>query len=307
LELCRVFDRVKPMASGGEMTERRNRARIVAGGAVMALMLLAAGLLIRPSLQAPAPRAEDWAAAADRIRDALAEGDLVRVEPFWSTGGRIWFGDLDGGSPTAFRLLDVHEPADPQWLTRAPRVWIVGAMGYGGDLAEELQALGYTIGLDEELGRVRLLRMDRGDLALRWEMVAALGEAVVDGVERRKVRRQVRRVAAGPRECLLLGEAGTDGAAEVALAWDGIEGSGTLWIRAGNTMDSARNRVTGDLTVTARAGGNEASLTVPEGSYSLEQLTLPFEGGALEVSVQSSEGGVHPVCLDGLLIGPPTN
>lgn len=283
---------------------RRIWSRRAAGAAAIALALLAIGLLVLPMLRSPAPRAEDWAAAAARVRGELVGGDLIRIEPFWSTGGRIWFGDLDGGAPHAFRLLDVHEPADPQWLTRAPRVWIVGAMGYGEAVVEELQALGYTVGLDEELDRLRLFRLDRGDLELRWEMVTALGRAVVGGVERRKVRRQVRRVAAGPRDCLLLGEPGTGGAEEVTLAWDDIDGAGTLWIRAGNTMDSARKRITGDLTVTARSGAGEASLTVREGSYDLESLQLPFEGGALEVVIRSSEGGVHQLCLDGLLIGP---
>jgi len=271
---------------------------------VILLALVATWLLVRPALQHPAPRAEDWAAAAARIRPDLAEGDLIRIEPFWSTGGRIWFGDLDGGPAKAFRLLDVHEPADPQWLTRAPRVWIVGAMGYGDAVIEDLEGLGYAVGDAQELGRVTVTRLDRGDLGLRWELVAAHRDADLDGVERKQVRRQVRRVAGGPRDCLLLGAAKKDGPEKAVLTWDGIDGAGTLWIRAGNTMDSARNRLPGNLMVTARAGGEEASLMVPEGSYTLEALQLPFDGGALEIEVRSDAGGVHQVCLDGLLIGP---
>ncbi len=283
---------------------RRTWTRMVGGGAVVALALLGAWLLVRPALQPPAPRAEDWAAAADRIREELSPGDLIRVEPFWSTGGRIWFGDLDGGSAKAFRLLDVHEPADPQWLTRAPRIWIVGAMGYGDDLIEDLEALGYSVAGEEDLGRVRVVRMDRGDESLRWELVAALGEAEVRSTGRSKLRRQVKRVAGGPRDCLVLGDRTTDGEPVAILSWEDIQESGTLWIRAGNTMDSARKRTEGNLTVTARANGEEAVLTVEEGSYTLQALQLPFEGGALEIEVRSDADVVHQLCLDGLLIGP---
>ena len=274
-----------------------------AGGAVLALALVATWLLVRPALQVPAPRAEDWAAAAVRIKDELSEGDLIRVEPFWSTGGRIWFGDLDGGRPEAFRLLDVHEPADPQWLTRAPRVWIVGAMGYGDGLIDDLELLGYSSALDEDLGRLRLVRMDRGEAGLLWELTTALRDADVSSIERRKIRRQVRRVAGGPRDCLLIGDKTTADDPVAILRWEEIPGTGKLWVRAGNTMDSARKRADGNVTVTARAGDAEASLSISEGSYNLETLELPFEGGALEIEVQSDAGGVHQICVDGLLIG----
>ena len=283
---------------------RRIRTLRAAGAVTLALALLAVWLLVRPALQAPAPRAEDWAAAAARIKAELSPGDLIRVEPFWSTGGRIWFGDLDGGPAKAFRLLDVHEPADPPWLTRAPRVWVVGAMDYGEALLEDLEDLGYSVGADDDLGRVRVVRMDRGAEGLRWEMVADLRHAEISSVERRSVRRRVRRVAGRPRYCLILGDLKGEGPSVAALRWEGIDGRGILWIRAGNTMDSARNRSAGDLTVTARAGSEEAALTVSEGSYSLESLQLPFEGGALELEVRCDGGGLHEVCLDGLLIGP---
>ncbi|MFH1531861.1 MAG: hypothetical protein ABIK09_14140 [Pseudomonadota bacterium] len=285
---------------------RRTWTRTGGGGVAAALALLAVWLLVRPALQPPPPDAEDWAAAAARIREELSPGDLIRIEPFWSTGGRIWFADLDGAAATAFRLLDVHEPADPQWLTRAPRVWIVGAMGYGETLVEELKALGYSVAADDgdDSGRIRVVRMDRGALALLWELVEAYRDAEVRSVERRAFRRQIRRVAGGPRDCLILADPTAEAHPVASLNWQGIEGRGTLWVRAGNTMDSARKRTTGNLTVTARAGDEEASLTVSEGSYTLESLQLPFEGGALEVEVRSDAGSLHELCLDGLLIGP---
>lgn len=278
-----------------------------AAAAAIALALLAMGVLVLPSLRVPDPRPEDWAAAADLIRTDLAPGDLIRVEPFWATGGRIWFGDLDGGPRKAFRLLDVHEPADPLWLTRAPRVWIVGAMGYGHALVEDLETLDYSVALDEDLGRIRVRRLERGGTILRWELVAHSRAAAVEGVRVGKVRRRVRRVAGGPRDCLILGDIEGSGPAVVTLRWEEIEEEGTLWIRAGNTIDAARKRSLGDITVIARSDSGEASLTVPEGSYTLEALQLPFERGALEIEVRTDADGLHQVCLDGLLVGPVTD
>jgi len=284
---------------------RTSWRRRAGGAAALILALLAAWFLVRPALQAPAPRAEDWAAAAALIREDLSAGDLIRVEPFWSTGGRIWFGDLDGDEAKAFRLLDVHEPADPVWLTRAPRIWVVAAMGYGDDLVGDLSDLGYSARVDEDLGRVRVLRMDRGDRALRWELVENLHMAEIRGIDRGRVRRQVRRVAGGPRDCVIMGDLSAEGTSTVTLSWESIDAAGTLWIRAGNTMDSARKRVAGDISVTARAGRGETSLVVHEGSYSLETLRLPFEGGPLEIEVAGDDDhDVHQVCLDGLLVGP---
>ena len=277
-----------------------------AAAAALAMALLAIGILVLPSLRVADPRPEDWAAAADLIRADLAPGDIIRVEPFWATGGRIWFGDLDGGRRKAFRLLDVHEPADPIWLTRAEGVWIVGAMGYGRALVEDLEALDYSVALDEDLGRIRVRRLDRGGTILRWELVAHSMDAAIEGVRGGKVRRRIRRVAGGPRDCLILGDLKGSGLAVVTLRWEEIE-EGVLWIRAGNTIDTARLRTHGDITVTARSDRGEASLTVPEGSYTLEALQLPFEGGALEIEVSTDADGLHQVCLDGLLVGPATD
>ena len=291
---------------GGLMDQARWKTWRIRGAAAaaLALVLLAIGILVLPSLRVPDPRPEDWAAAAALIRPDLAPGDLIRVEPFWATGGRIWFGDLDGGPRKAFRLLDVHEPADPLWLTRAPRVWIVGAMGYGGALVEELKALDYSVALDKDLGRIRVRRLERGGTVLRWELVAHGRAAAVEGVRGGKVQRRIRRVAGGPRDCLILGDIKGSGPAVVTMRWEEIEEVGILWIRAGNTIDTARKRAQGDITVIARSDSGEASLTVPEGSYTLEALQLPFERGALEIEIRTNTDGLHQVCLDGLLVGP---
>jgi len=304
---------------------KRWRGRAAAALAVV-LAVLAVLLLVLPALRVPPPRDRDWAGAAARIARELAPGDLIRVEPFWSTGGRIWFADLDGGPRVPFRLLDVHEPADPLWLTRAPRVWIVGAMGYGAALAEDLEDLGYGTALDEELDRLRIRRMDRGAEGLLWELRASGTDATVvweapgagaracpwrgaraacPGTAEASPRGEVRRVAGGPRDCLVLGHPEARGpGGSFLLTWPGLPGQGTLWVRAGNTQDSARRRTPGTVTVTAAAGDGEASLALEEGTYTLESLSLPYRGGEVRIRVSAGDGGLRELCLEGVLHGP---
>lgn len=121
--------------------------------------------------QSRVPTRDDWKAATDAIRAALAPGDGVSWMPYHAGEGRLFFHGLP-----AFHLPEADRGVAD--LARYERVWLLGAFGYDADDLE---------------GPIR--RLDRQTFgALTLDLVRATGPRVVGDLYADLDRARLRRV-----------------------------------------------------------------------------------------------------------------
>lgn len=314
---------ISTATSTGSAGQRRYRGWLLALPVAL-LMGLSFWLLVAQFARDTAPTEAEWLAAAEYVQANWQTGDVVRIEPGWLTAGRVYFGDVDGGPREPFRILDLHDPVDPAWLYRYQRLWLVLAVEARGDL-EELVPADLEIEEETVLDGVTLVRCAIPQGRLRWQMLEALPEAKVvrqgpDGpvvckwrgrAHRCKlkgamdVQRKLRRVAGSARQCVNI-NVGPD-IATTTITFGGVAGPGRLLLRVGNTIEAARARHGGDVSVTVQLDGEEqGSLLLDRRSYRLEEIAIPLQDGAqkeLVISMQATDDRKRELCLDGYVVG----
>jgi hypothetical protein len=288
------------------------------------LMILAFWLLLGQFFRAAAPSPEQWLEAAEHVQQNWQSGDMVRIEPAWLTAGRVYFGDVDGGSREPFRILDLHDPVDPAWLYRYKRLWLVLAVEARSEW-EELVPLDLVLEEEVEFPGISLLRFAIPQGKLRWQMLEALPDARVvrqgsDGPVKCKwrgqshrckmkgamdVQRKLRRVAGSARQCVNINVG--PGTEPTTLTFGGLTGPGTLLVRVGNTIEAARAKDGGDVTATVVLDEEEhSSLLLDKRSYVLEEVTIPLADGRekeLVIRLRATDDKKREICLDGYIIG----
>jgi len=288
------------------------------------LMLLAFGLLLAQFLRDPAPTSDEWLVAAEHVQSNWQDGDVVRIEPAWLTAGRVYFGDVDGGSREPFRILDLHDPVDPAWLYRYQRLWLVTAVEVR-DNWDSLVPDDFELGEELVLDGITLLRFAIPQRRLLWQMLEALPDAQVvrqsdDGPvqcnwrgksHRCKVKgamdvqQKLRRVAGSARQCINLNVG--PGTEPTAISFQGVTGPGTLLVRVGNTIEAARAKHGGDVTATVLLEGEErGSVLLEKRSYRLDEVAIPLADGRekeLVIRLQATDDRKREICLDGYVIG----
>jgi len=281
-------------------------------------------LLVSPWFRVPAPTPSQWLEAAHFVREGWQEGDVVRLEPAWMTRGRVYFGDLDGGSREPFRILDLHSPADPAYLYQYHRLWLVSAVEARGDYHQSVPP-GATLAEEREFEALTVRRFQIPAGVIRWQMVAALSnarvrrehprEGPVDCPWRHKrhacslgaqldVQEALRQVAGSPRRCVLVRPG--PGRGMTTVTFSDVESTGLMVLRVGNTVEAARARHGGDVTVEVTLDGRAAGRAVLDRrSYELTELAFPVAGSGqkeLVISVQATDDRKREVCLDGYLL-----
>jgi hypothetical protein len=281
-------------------------------------------LLVAPLLRAPAPSAEQWLEAASLVRQSWQAGDVVRLEPAHLTAGRVFFADLDGGKRAPMRILDLHDPVDWPFLYRFKRLWLVTAIENRGD-EEELAPPGSNLAEKIELDTLTVTRWELPADVLKWGLVEAAATAQVtredkEGKQsacpwrhgrhtcqmggRMDVAAELRRVAGGPRECLLVRPG--PGPNPVRLTFPLEELEGTLLVRFGNTIEAARAGEGGDTVVEVSAGGPVERVVVARRDYALHEVRIalaPQQGlKELVIAVHATDDRKRELCLDGYVV-----
>jgi len=286
-------------------------------------MAAALALLANSALKGDAPRNEDWLEAARYVQASFAEGDVIRIEPYWMTGGRVFFGDLDGGPRKPFRILDLHREIDAPYLYHYTRLWLVAALDArdeavalappaGGDAASgdgAGQSGGERAGSDGRAvpGAVLLERKDFERVSvflfslpsgmIVWEAPAEPGAG-----SRPPGSVGLRQVAGGPRRCLVLRPEKGKAAVEWRATGDGI-----LLVRAGNTIEAARAKEGGDVDLVVGVQGEELdTVRIEARDYTLHEIRTGLPEGTasttVRLEVKSAEPKKREVCVDAYLL-----
>ena len=289
-----------------------------------ALMLaLAVWLLVAPTFRAAAPTHAQWLDAAAFVQERWQEGDLVRLEPTWLTAGRVYFSDLDGRKREPLSILDIHDPVDHPYLYGFTRLWVVSAVESrsehetaappGATLVEETELPGVTVVLYEiPAGVIRwsllsALRTvvvqrtdsDQGPVSCRWR-----GDRIACGMKGHlDVTKELRRVAGGPRECVLVRPGPGESPTRLRIP---ISGSGLLVVRAGNTVEAARAKDGGDVSIRVSVGDEVfGDMVLKRRSYRLEEFRLVVgqpEKIELVIDLAATDDRKREICLDGYLL-----
>jgi hypothetical protein len=238
---------------------------------ILALALLALGLLLAPAFQAPEPTAADWTALAAELAPQVRPDDVLRIEPPWASAGRLTLGSLGGPAATRpFGFLDLQDPVDPWWLAGRGRVILVKSLGRGEATEQALEDFGY-IATQRFAGpgglAVTFLELEKGR-GLLWR--------AYDNPPA-KVRRADRAAGGSVRQCLIPGR-GPDG---TTLTWDFPLAAGRLRLVAGHTLDSARLAKSGGATVELACGTKVLTVEVPARDYGLVETVAEVPAGCL--------------------------
>ena len=273
----------------------------------------------------PAPTDEEWQAAAELIGSEWKDGDGLRVHPFWLRESAAKLaGDLVDGEPP--RDMDLSLPADSMFEVNHRRIWVVTAMGRQDDVPGLVY--GHELELDKEVAPglvVRRYRMTASPLVV--DLREVLADAKVTRAGRRGNARPCRwknkqhdcqgrswenvavgvhEVAGSPRRCFLLHPFPDGG--KVTITWKDLElGAGVL-IRAGLTIDAARNEKGSDAKVTVSVDGKRsAAWTIPKHSWEHHSRWIPTRAsrGDLSISVTASQEDFRDVCVDGFTLASP--
>lgn len=276
----------------------------------------------------PGPRAptdEEWHLAADRVAAGWEDGDGLRVHPFWlRESAATLAGDLQDGEPP--RHMDLSLPADPMFEVNHRRIWVVSAMGRQDNVPGLVY--GHELELDQEVAPglvVRRYRMTASPLVVDLREVLANAKVTRAGGRggerpcRWKNKRHecqgkawenvsvgVHEVAGSPRRCFILHPFPDGG--EVTIAWKDLKlGAGVL-IRAGLTIDAARNERGSDARLTVSIDGERsAAWTIPKHSWEHHSRWIPTRAthGSLSISVTAPQEDFRDVCIDGFTLAAP--
>jgi len=266
------------------------------------LAVTAVVLLVLPFFRDEAPGPDDWLEAARLVREGWQDRDAVRIEPSWMTGGRVYFGDLDGGPRTPLRILDVHRTLEPGFLYRFKRVWLVAALD-AADRGDLPILPGASLVRTIPLGRLSVFLYALPEDVLTWSLQstrAARGNAPV-----RKAglpgHAALRQVAGGPRSCTVL-----EPRKGRSVLTAEVPGPGTLFVTAGNTLEAARSKEGKDVEASIRLNGTEvAGVRIPKRDYSLSRFRFDLQHAgpaALEIAVSSSDPAKREVCVDAYVL-----
>ncbi len=268
---------------------------ILPAAAVLALALV---LFFARYARDLAPEHEDWAQAASFIEEQWAEGDIVRIEPSWMTSGRVFFADLDGQAPLPFRVLDPGRTLDVPVLYGHKRLWLVAALD-AREQPDELTPAGATLVEETSFERLSLFLFELPEKVVLWNMLQALPSARVEG---KKPSIALRQVDGGPRNCVVV----RPGKEPTRLRFV-LPGAGTLLVRAGNTVEAARAKHGGTVTVSVSLeDGESAEVDIPRRDYSLHEMKFTLGqdavGAELLVTLATSDERKREVCLDGFVL-----
>ena len=294
---------------------------------VLGLLVVTLYLIWAPQAREPEPTHDDWLAAARHVQAEFTDGDVIRIEPTWLTSGRIYFSDLDGGKRRPFRILDLHAPVDKPYLYRFQRLWLVTAVesrGREDEFAPDGAALIDRRVLDRLT--VSLYRIPAD--VIRWSLLESLRDARLERRDKKGNRLscdyrgeslkcsrdrkydvgiELRQVAGGPRNCLLIRP--DPGGKPAILRFPPTGNEGRLLVRAGNTVEAARSKEGGDVTVTIRLGEEKLGhLLVPKRSYAFETFEAvlgPEQAGRpLVLELTATDEQKRELCMDGYVLAP---
>lgn len=287
--------RVSDGPSPGAKAVHRSLLPILPAAGILTLALV---LFFARYLRDPAPGHEDWAEAAGYIEERWAEGDVVRIEPWWMTSGRVFFADLDGKAPLPFRAFDPGRTLDAPVLFDHQRLWLVAALD-ARDRSAKLTPPGATLVEESSFERLSLFLFELPEKVVLWNMLQALPSARVEGP---RASIQLRQVDGGPHNCVLvrLGK-------EPSKLRFTLPGEGTLLVRAGNTVEAARAKHGGTVTVTVSLeNGESAEVDIPRRDYGLHEMSFTLDreavGAELLVTLATSDKRKREVCLDGFVL-----
>ncbi len=280
--------------------------------------------LLRPLGMPEPPGPQAWLDAARYVRSGFRPGDVVRIEPTWLTQGRVYFGDIDSGPRTPMRVLDLHAPLDLPFLYRFQRLWLITAVEQrsSGDALltdrferlDEVEFPGLTVSLYQVPQGLLLWQMREGMSAAvlasggagseacpwRQDRFRCAGQPVAD------VRFEMREVAGGPRQCLLV-KPEPEGR-QTVLQFPSLDREGELLVRAGNTVEAARSKDGGTVLVEVELDGNPVgSMSLQRASYRLDEVRATVQGGGpheLEIRLSTDDATKREVCLDGFILAP---
>lgn len=299
--------------------------------ALLSLVMLGAlalWLLIRPAYVPEPPTHAQWLEAATLVKEQWQPGDVVRLDPFWLTGGRIYFGDLDGGAREPFRILDMHRQLDIPYLLGYSRVWFVSAVEArqndwatrvpGSELLQRVeqdaltielvkmpeQALGFR--LVDQLDRVSVSRQRGGEMGA-CKRIGRTGTFQCGAPGKLDVKVETRQIAGGPRRCLLVRPLADEAPTRLEFSLPAEKGHFTL--RFGNTMEAGRQKDGGTVTVTAtHLDLMLAEVPLIRKDYDLHEVTVDVDGTAesvVTVTLSTPDERKREVCLDGYFVRSP--
>lgn len=312
----------------GDVSYSRKTQGILALSALLVLAGVAVWLLIAPAFRPLAPTHEQWLEAAAVVKAEFQPGDVIRLEPFWLTGGRIYFGDLDGGAREPFRILDVHRTLDVPWLMAHKRVWIVSSVE-----AREQQWAGQFPSA-ELLGewsfdRISVVLLGMPDQAIAFDMVQHLESVKVQRQKGEKftpcrrtpggnvfscgeggkadVKVETREVAGGPRQCLLIRP--MEGKAETRLHLALPPEPGRFFLRFGNTVEAGRQKDGSSVFVTIQQDSQPvAEAELVRKDYAIHEAVVEVtenKTSNVVVSLWAPDERKREVCFDGLFVRSP--
>lgn len=276
--------------SGSAM--RRLFRTLLLGTPAVALCALAIWLLLEPAVQSVAPDEAGWAEASDFVKERFRAGDFIRIEPHWMTSGRTHFVALDGGPSEPFRILDYHRVPDHPYLARFSRLWLVAASGEGNG-PEIVVPPGSTLLEEQSFEGISVFLFEMPSGVLVWQML--------ENLPLLKVKRELRQVAGGARECALV----RPGKEPVSVSFP-VPSPGVLLIRVGNTVEAARRKEGGDVAVTLLVNGEEAAgVLLERRAYRLDEMRVPLDGGGpqeVTVRFETDDARRREVCMDGYVV-----
>jgi len=271
------------------------------------------------------PTVDDWRAAASLIHSQLEPGDGIRVEPVWRRDGAAHVVPMDQNNGELSGMVDLSIPADPMFVARHRRLWLVSAMGRDvrpdgwEDLVEE-----HRTQISEDMAVVRFSASQTPILTdLLTQVPLARVERVEDGKPLRKCtwRNKVHRcngrawedvsvifaeVGGSPRRCIKLHPYPHNGL--VRIIFDEQTLGNSLLVRSGITLEAARRSEGSDATVVVSIDGSERLRWIePRHGWDwtphwIDTSDMAGHTARISLDVYAEQEEFRDVCLDGYIL-----
>ncbi len=299
--------------------------RLSAGLAVVATVILLSAFALWASLepQPATPTADQWDAARALIAGDYRKGDAVRIFPPWLREAAADLG-APAGHDEAMPDFDLTVPPDPMFAARYERLWVVTALDRPGPAAPD----GAELELEETLdGGLTVQRYLLAASPIEVDLMERLPKARVerwvgDGKRRQcrwrgdkhdcrgkhweNVRVVHQEVAGSPRRCILLHPYPDGG--RVSVVFGDVTLSAGLLIRAGFTLEAARNEAGSDATLTVAIDGDEVlSRREAKNGWTFEPSWVDTaarkgEKASISVEVFAEKEAFRDLCLDAFVL-----
>jgi hypothetical protein len=274
---------------------------------------------------APQPTRADWLAARDHIRQEFRPGDGIRVEPVWMREGASIVAPLDPKTSEPPSTIDLTTPADPYFVVRHKRLWLVSALDRNAlpsswegvtlqgrtTIGDSLVVSRYgapTSPIETELlsllSTANVVRLAPGQppRQCNWRE----GTHKCRGRSWEDVRIRFAEVAGSPRRCIVLHPYPDGGT--LRLSFDEVPLSNSILLRSGLTLEAARRAEGSDVGVVVTVNGEERlQWQEPRNGWKwadhwVDTQSINGMTATIQIDVTALEEEFRDVCLDGYIL-----